>query len=321
MQPFEILLLSRNITPSEHLSEEVIVSLGKIQVEGPRKSLPRKNRSSRTNKKQPVQKTTFKKKAESFDDAMRMKIVADLNKLTDKNYEVIMTEIQKLYSRISEELKGNILRLIIENSTKQHIYSKGYMRMFMDLTKGSPEERKMGSSLLLETMNSHEKTIFNDLSNGESYDDFCEANKVKISRIGMSIMLGESCNLGMIPAQVIGQHAINLLQIMDKIRTHAKDTNREAVENQTECVLQFFRTIAKTKITRDGFQKCIAGFIQILQKEKKEKKLNPKSRFALMDFVDDMKRMYTEEKKKEEKASKNVYVPKKFVPKKTISSE
>ena len=184
----------------------------------------------------------------------------------------------------------------------------------MDLTKGSQEERALGGGILLETMRSHEKMILDTLSNGDTYDDFCEANKIKDTRIGMSIMLGEACNLGMIPPGVIGQHAMNLLQTMEKIRDNAKDTNREAIENQTECVLQFFRTIAKTKIIREGFQKCITAFKEILQKEKDEKKLNPKSRFALMDFVDDMNKLYSEEKAKEDRAAKNLYVPKKFVP-------
>lgn len=316
MRSSEILVLSRKIVPRDHLPENVLLSLGKIQVESPRKTLPRKNGSSRTNKRKLIPKTTFKKKAESFDDAMRMKIIADLNKLTDKNYEVIVAEIQKLYSRISHDLKGEILKLILDNSTKQHIYSKEYMRMFMDLTKDSKEERNLGSSLLMSTMKNHEKMILETLSNGESYDDFCEANKVKTSRIGLSITLGESCNLGMIPPTLIGQHAMTLLRTMETIRTNAKSTNREATENQTECVLHFFRTIAKTKILRDGFQSCIQEFTTILQNEKKEKKLNPKARFALMDFVDDMKKLHDSEKAKEERAAKNLYVPKQFVPKK-----
>lgn len=300
MHPTQILVLSRTITPKEYLTEKTLESISKIRGESPRKNIPSKNVSAR---KTFVKKTEFKKKAESFDDAMRMKIVADLNKLTDKNYPVIVKEIQALYSRISNELKSNVLKLIVENSTKQHIYAKEYMRMYMDLTKDSPEERKMGESILQETVDTHEKIILTDITDGDSYDDFCEANKVKVSRIGLSIVIGESCNLGMIPPMVIGQHAMNLLQTMDKIRSTSNEENKVAVGNQTECVLRFFRTVAKTKISRDGFQKCISGFKDILDKEKVDKKLNPKARFALMDFIDDMTKMYAESKA-------NVYVPK-----------
>lgn len=317
MRPSDILIISRTIVPQEHLPEDVIVSLNKIQLENQRKQVSRKNTSSRN--KRLNNKSSFKKKAESFDDAMRMKIVADLNKISDKNYDVIVEEIQKLYSRISQDLKKDILKMIIDNSTKQHIYAKEYVRMFMDLTKESKEERAVGGGLLLEAINNHEKLILDTLSNGESYDDFCEANKVKTSRIGLSIMIGEACNLGMIPPVTIGQHAMNLIQTMEKIRNNAKDINRETVENQTECVLQFFRTIAKTKIAKDGFQKCITTLKDILQMEKMEKKLNPKARFALMDFVDDMDKLYVAEKAKIEREAKNIYVPKKFSPtKKTV---
>lgn len=317
LRPSDILILSRTIVPLDHLPGDLIVSLGKIKLENPRNQVSRKNTSSRN--KRSGNKTSFKKKAESFDDAMRLKIIADLNKISDKNYDVIVEEIQKLYSRISQELKKDILRMIIDNSTKQHIYVKEYVKMFMDLTKDSKEEHKMGNDILLEAINNHEKLILDTLSNGETYDDFCEANKIKTSKIGMSIMIGEACNFGIIPPGIIGQHAMNLLKTMEKVCNNAKDTNKETIENQTECILRFFRTIAKTKINKDGFQTCIARFKDLLQKEKTEKKLNPKARFALMDFVDDMNKLHAEEKAKNQAQKKNIYVPKRFFPMKKTS--
>jgi hypothetical protein len=319
MRPSDILILSRTINPKEYLSDTILRSLSEIKVESPRKNTVRKTPRRNDNRRDPVKKTTFKKKAESFDDAMRMKIVADLNKLTDKNYDVIQKQIHALYSRISSELKGNVLKLIIENSTKQHIYAKEYMRMFMDLIKDVQEERTLGSKILHETMSTHIRTILTELTNGESYDDFCEANKVKVSRIGLSIVIGEASNLNMISPQNVGQHAINLLQTMEKIRENASTINKEAIDNQTECVLMYFRVIAKTKILREGFQKCIMGFDQILQREKAEKKLNPKSRFALMDFVDEMKKNHEKAKKEEERKKSNVYIPRSFRGGRTIA--
>lgn len=318
MRPFHILVLSRKISPDEYLSESVYQSLNKIQVESPRKCLPRKAHNSR-NKRDDTssKKTSFKKKAESFDDAMRMKIVADLNKLSDKNYDVIVKQIQALYSRISDELKGNVLNLIIENSTKQHIYTSEYMRMYMDLIKDSEKDKEVGLQIINDTMNDHIKTILTNITNGDNYDEFCEANKLKVIRIGMSIVVGEACNLGMISPQNIGAHALKLIGTFEDVRNNVPKENRETVENQTECIIQFFRTIAKTKILRDGFQMCIGKFETILGVEKKEKKMNPKSRFALMDFLDDMKKLHSEAKTMEERKKANVYVPRSFGMKKS----
>jgi hypothetical protein len=318
MRPSQVLVLSRKISPNDYLSSDVLSLLNSIQVENPRKSLPRKTQNSRNRRHDNTsKKTSFKKKAESFDDAMRMKIVADLNKLTDKNYDVIVKQIQALYSRISEDLKGNVLKLIIENSTKQHMFACEYMRMYMDLIKDTKKEQILGTKILQEELTNHISTIFTEITNGENYDDFCNANKLKETRIGLSIMLGEACNLGMIRPQTIGQHALNLLKSMDKIRENASSTNRETVENQTECVIQFFKTIAKTKILRDGFQSCISDFEKLLHLEKTEKKLNPKARFALMDFLDDMKKLHTKAKQAEDRKKANVYVPRSFRGKKT----
>lgn len=309
MRPVDILVLSRSINVSDHLSAETVKSLQRITIESGRKQTSNKRTSSRNNKTQ-LKKTTFKKKAESFDDAMRMKIVADLNKLSESNYKAILEKIQSLFSRISDEQKPWVLRLIVENSTKQHMFARGYMQMFHDLTTPSKETQEMGKLILKEIVSAHESTITNTLSNGESYDDFCEANKIKVSRIGLSVVIGEACNLNMIPPSVVGEHALKLLKMMDTIRESASEHSRVEVENQTECVLQYFRTISKTKLTRDGFQNCIKGFDSLLETEKKDKKLNPKARFALMDFVDEMKKKHSEALKVLEAQKRNVYVPK-----------
>lgn len=295
-EPMKILLLSKKVNPVDFLSEDILDKISKITQESPRKNISRKGRSPKTGIKST--KVSFKKKAESFDDAMRMKIVADLNKLTDSNYEAIAKNIDAVYNRISSEQKPEILKLIIENASKQHIFAKEYLHMFKDLTNVGPEDSKYGLDILKEIVDTHKSLILEEITNGETYDDFCEANKKKYSRIGTSVVLGEASNYGLIPHAVLAQHAMNLIQTMSTIRENSGTVPRETTETQVGCVLKFFRVVAKTKIAKEGFQKCLKEFEKMLDTEKKEKKLGPKSRFAIMDFIDDMKKLHTDETKK-----------------------
>lgn len=294
--PMKILILSKKVNPIDYLTDETIMNISNITQESPRKNVNRKNRTPRSTIK--PTKVSFKKKAESFDDAMRMKIVADLNKLSDSNYETISKNIDAVYTRISPEQKPEILKLIIENASKQHIFAKEYIHIFKDLTSGEPDDNKYGLDILKEIVDTHKSIILEEITNGETYDDFCEANKKKYSRIGTSVVLGEASNYGLIPHAVLAQHAMNLIKTMVLIRNQSGKVPRETTETQVGCVLKFFRIVAKTKIAKEGFQKCLKEIEGFLELEKKEKKLNPKSKFAIMDFIDDMKKLHTEETKK-----------------------
>lgn len=294
--PMKILILSKKVNPIDYLTDETIMNISNITQESPRKNVNRKNRTPRSTIK--PTKVSFKKKAESFDDAMRMKIVADLNKLSDSNYETISKNIDAVYTRISPEQKPEILKLIIENASKQHIFAKEYIHIFKDLTSGGPDDNKYGLDILKEIVDTHKSIILEEITNGETYDDFCEANKKKYSRIGTSVVLGEASNYGLIPHAVLAQHAMNLIKTMVLIRNQSGKVPRETTETQVGCVLKFFRIVAKTKIAKEGFQKCLKEIEGFLELEKKEKKLNPKSKFAIMDFIDDMKKLHTEETKK-----------------------
>jgi hypothetical protein len=93
---------------------------------------------------------------------------------------------------------------------------------------------------------------------------------------------------------VIGIHAIKLVEVVEEIRKNASTISKESTENQIECVLRFFSLLAKTKLGRVGFRNCVENIGLILTREKEEKKLSPKARFAIMDFIDDMEKRLKE---------------------------
>jgi hypothetical protein len=235
-----------------------------------------------------LKKPAFKKKVDSFDDAMKNKIVSDLNKISQQNYESVLKNIVGVYSRIADDERPWALRLIITNATRQHVFADLYVSLYRDIVKSSPEDKVTAEKILQEFLNQHKETILTELSNGDNYDEFCEANKVKTSRIGLSIFLAEASNINMIPPEIIGKHAAVLVDVLDTIRLNASTIPKESSENQVDCVLKFFTIVAKTKLSRSGFQICLKKINDLSETERKEKKLSPKGRFAIMGFVEDM---------------------------------
>lgn len=265
-------------------------------------------------------KPSLKPKPKSFDDAMKQKIVADLNKVTPQNYEMILKSLRGICSRLSDDEHPWALRLILENATRQHVFATTYVRLYKDIASDRKKDIQTANDILTEFMEGHKTTILTSVDNGENYDEFCAANKMKTQLAGHSIVLAEAANMGIIPLANLGPHAVGLVGILGKIIQASDDKEKaipkETTENGVKCIIDFFRTLAKTKADKEGFQKCIASIGGLLDKEMKEKHLSPKGRFALMDFVDEMKKAVQESVR-----AKTVYRPGMFKSKVVVASK
>lgn len=237
-------------------------------------------------------KPSLKPKPTSFDDAMKQKIVSDLNKITPGNYDVILKSMRGICSRLSDDEHPWALRLILENATNQHVFATTYVQLYKDIATDRPQDTQTANDILAEFMESHRAMILKDVNNGKDYDDFCAANKMKTQLTGHSIVLAEAVNMGIIPLPKLGEHAVSLVSVLQSVICMAGDPSlgipKETTENSVQCIAEFFRTLSKTKADKDGFQKCIHSIGEQLEQEKTDKKLSPKARFALMDFMDDM---------------------------------
>jgi hypothetical protein len=253
-------------------------------------------------------KPSLKPKPTSFDDAMKQKIVGDLNKITPVNYDSILKSLRGICSRLSDEEHPWALRLILENATHQHVFATTYVRLYKDIASDRKTDIKIANGILTEFMESHRDAILTSVENGDNYDEFCAANKMKTKLAGHSIVLAEAANMGIIPLSKLGPHAVSLVDVLGKVITSAdskeKVIPKETTENSIKCIIDFFTTLSKTKADKEGFQKCILSVKELLETEKKEKHLSPKARFAIMDFVEDMNKVIQEINK-----AKKVYRP------------
>lgn len=267
-------------------------------------------RTNMTEKKSTAswKKPSLKPKPTSFDEAMKQKIVGDLNKVSPTNYEMILKSLRGICSRLSDDEHPWALRLILENATRQHVFATTYVRLYKDIASDREKDIKTANEILTEFMEGHRDAILTSIDNGDNYDEFCAANKMKTKLAGHSIVLAEAANMDIIPLAKLGGHAVGLVSVLGRVISIADDKEKaipkETTENSIKCILDFFKTLAKTKADKEGFQKCITSIGQLLETEKKEKHLSPKARFAIMDFMEDMNKMIQAITK-----SKQVYRP------------
>lgn len=238
-----------------------------------------------------MRKPVIKKKATSFDQAMKQKIMSELNKISEQNYKEIFDSIDAIYGRLSSDEHPWVLHLVLENASVQHVFAELYVTLFRELIAKNKDDTDMARDIITDFYKEHREKILTNVSNGENYDDFCEANKLKTSLIGLSIVLGEAANQNLVLPQEVGTHAISLVKILGEIRDKSTEVPKETTENGVTCVLEFFKIVGKTKAGKPGFQECLRGIDELLTVEKTDKKLTPKARFAIMDFVDEMKKL------------------------------
>jgi hypothetical protein len=231
----------------------------------------------------------IKKKPESFDDAIRQQLISELNKVSDLNYDIILKAIQSHYSRFAPDSKEWVLQRIIENGTIQHPFAEVYMRLFKAILDEHSKDditSSIAEKLMNNLLDTHCDVLMKEVSNGETYDDFCEANKLKLSRIGISKVVGEGINIGVVPVSRIGDYTNKLLETLYKVRLASADSPKEATENRVTCVLSLFDTVGKTKAGKSGFVSSMASIQNLLDEEKKTKLLTSKARFAIMDLLE-----------------------------------
>lgn len=302
-------LVYEDVDITDILDETTVTNIGSIRTEKIMKSshdgirgdrhtntrtFTKRDDSSYSREKSSIQKPVLKKKATSFDEAMKQKITTELNKISPTNYQAILNSIDAIYGRLSDDEHEWALRLIMENASHQHIFAEQYVNLYKDLIIKNNKDMKLANTLLVSFMNEHKNIILTNIDNGDNYDEFCKANKQKVSSIGMSVLLGEVVNKNMIPVEDVAKHAIAMIETLKDIRSKATDVPKETTENSINCVLQFFTVVSKTKLTKPGFKDCVSRIHEFMDEEIKDRKMSPKARFSVMNFVEDIEKLIKE---------------------------
>jgi len=129
-----------------------------------------------------------------------------------------------------------------------------------------------------------------NVSNGNNYDEFCDANKEKEIKKGHAVFVAECINNSMLQRNDCMSKCINsVMGLIPRIKIDVKDNSRESTESRVDGVCCFFVTLAKTKKDKQGYINFITTLRNFVDNEKNtepDTRIPPKAKFALMDLIE-----------------------------------
>lgn len=225
----------------------------------------------------------------------KSKIRSNLNKLTDKTYE-------KIHSQIEEEMKQMIedgatdedyhelSRFVFEVASGNRFYGKLYADLFADMVKNY--------EFLKTTMND-ELRRFVDIMNNvvvaspDDYERFCEVNKQNEQRRALSAFMGHLLRVECIDGDLIGNTIHSLIsQSIEWIRMEhgEQKINRACVEEVAEVVYAFIESSQMQATDLNMWEPILSKCIAITQmKRESTNALTSKAKFKYMDILDIVK--------------------------------
>lgn len=242
------------------------------------------------NKNTVMRKPKVKQSVDTLDEALKQKITAELNKLTDKSFDKICTNIKDRCSRLSDDGKKWIVQSIVYMAKSQHRFADLFVRFIIEMSTADDIIKEYSVEYIERHSLQIVDAMFEKVDNGDTYSDFCDANKLKHLKRGHAIFIAECVNHKVIKKMEVLNDAINsVMASIPKIKVDIPNVTRESTESRIDIVCSFFTILAKTKRDKPGFKTLIDTVKTIIDNEKtseKEIKLPPKAKFALMDLVD-----------------------------------
>jgi hypothetical protein len=169
------------------------------------------------------------------------KVTAALNKLTDRNYATLVQTVTSFAPQLS---KATLLKLILEQSTKQSCYAHVFVRMAKDLLRSGGGEGESDAATASEvdacrieihafcaefyhrTFLQKEEYLVSKLCNNnnsnksaEQYDAFCEHVKSKALLIGKARTILYLLLENLVDGKIIQSFIYNVLEGIAYVRT------------------------------------------------------------------------------------------------------
>jgi hypothetical protein len=194
------------------------------------------------------------------------KINSYLNKLTDKNFEVMNANIISLLN--SEFVIKNTIDFILDKAISQHTFIKLYAKILNNISMTNNLH-----NIYENYFDAHILKLNNDdFINDSSYDLFCRYLNNKDKLIGLFLLLIELYNIENVSSNMIEKYISLLLKLIDD------SVDNNLVETYTECLC---KTICS--LTSNFYEK----YTDKLNQYKTDKnKFKPRMRFMIMDVND-----------------------------------
>lgn len=212
----------------------------------------------------------------SIIDQFKENINSNLNKISEKNFEIIKNNIIKLIDSENKEYRDILLELIFVKTISESQFSNIYVKLIKEFNKIYGISFK---KILFTKINNfyNENISLNLNTQNVSYNKLCEINKLKLKLIGIFIFISEFYKQNIIKLDIIIKY-VNIL--LENINT--SDNYEKYIECFSELIINIGEKIENEN--KKYFQSEIISKIEKIINNKK--KYNSRCRFKLLDLID-----------------------------------
>lgn len=219
-------------------------------------------------------KKSFLKKSLTEIGLVQTELNSYLNKISNKNFELLSEKIIELYKKNS--IGKILIESIFNKSVKEPYFCPFYVKLLKKLDNDTiiTDEIEIKISNYLEILNNDNIKQITD-----NYDDFCENNKKKIFKSGYSHFIGELYLNKLLDYKIVLR---NLYLFIENINTIlSSEITVSFLEDNLICLDKLLNTIKNSleNTDRDKLIKYLTVFI-------KNENLSKRFKFKMMDLKD-----------------------------------
>lgn len=206
-------------------------------------------------------------------------IVSNLNKISNKNYSLILDEIVNTNKQYRDKIETSFIlsKTIFNKSMDENIYSNLYAKLINDLNNSDLNKNlnKKCNDFFVE-INKSNNEIIDDYE--DNYDKLCDTLKQKSKMLGGYIFIANLFKYNVVEYEIVKNYYLSLINL-------TKLATEDTIGKYIDSIVTILDNCGKSLNENDkNFKEIYMNYIYELIKDKE--RVKAKYRFKLMDITD-----------------------------------
>ena len=208
-------------------------------------------------------------------------IISNLNKISNKNYKLIFSELQTINKTYEDKLDTNsiLTETIFNKSMDENIYSNLYAQLIHDLNIDILNQKlNQKCNDFFESMNKNDDLLINSEKIINDYDKLCILLKKKSKMLGGFVFIANLFKYKIVEYNIMKNYYLSLVQL-------TKLANVDTIGKYIDSLVTILSNCGKNlNELEDNFKEIYMDIVYKLMSDKE--KVKSKYRFKLMDIVE-----------------------------------
>ena len=205
-------------------------------------------------------------------------VTSNLNKLSDKNFQLIYDDIVKIIEAYPDVNLTNTIDIIFEKSIEENFYSEVYSNLYYNLLNDNVDMIKYLSDKCNIFYDKFTSLNFDENIDDDDYDNLCRITEKKSNILGGFMMISNLYMKNLLPYQIIERYYLDIIANIPNVSTNTLGI-------YIECLVSILRIVGE-----DIEKKYSTEFNEIFMKNIRDlinhKHMIPKYKFKILDFLD-----------------------------------